>query len=269
MEARIHARVAAKIETKMIARCSGLSILHGRMRAQFGAFMMTKKKISDKAASGSSPGWILQIPLFLTSALAAVFLSSCASPGGRYGPGAGVFDTVIVDAGHGGRDQGAKACGGAPEKVLTLDTARRLATVLRAHDFHVIETRTGDNFVSLADRTAVSNRVGRAVFVSIHYNWVKRGGPHGIEIYYNDRRSIRLAANILKETLGAYHTANRGVKYRSLYVLRNNRRPAVLCELGFISCPGENHFLQSAAMRQQLAERVAAGVLAERAGRIP
>lgn len=201
--------------------------------------------------------------------LLAMVLSSCETTGGKYGPGAGVFDTVIVDAGHGGADQGAKSCHGAPEKVLTLDTARRLTAVLREHGLQVIETRQGDYSVPLCNRTAISNKSGRAVFVSIHYNWVKRSAPHGVEIYYSDIRSVRLAANILKETLGAYPTTNRGIKSRRLYVLRNNQKPAVLCELGFISSPGENRSIQSPKVRQHLAELVATGILAERAGRIP
>lgn len=209
------------------------------------------------------------LAVVLLSAIAALVLSSCESTGGNYGPGAGIFSTVIVDAGHGGHDQGAKACAGAPEKMLTLDTARRLAAVLRSRGVHVIETRTGDYFVTLGGRTAISNRSGQAVFVSVHYNWTKRRGAHGIEVYYNSRRSMRLAANILKETLGAYRTNNRGIKNRGFYVLRNNRRPAVLCELGFVSNPDDNRNLQSAAVRQRLAERIAAGILAEQAGRNP
>ncbi|MFZ4780159.1 MAG: N-acetylmuramoyl-L-alanine amidase family protein [Terrimicrobiaceae bacterium] len=209
------------------------------------------------------------LAVVLLSAIAAVFLSSCESTGGNYGPGAGNFSTVIVDAGHGGHDQGAKACAGAPEKMLTLDTARRLAAVLRSRGIHVIETRTGDFFVPLGGRTAISNRSSQAVFVSVHYNWTKRRGAHGIEVYYNSRRSMRLAANILRETLGAYRTNNRGIKNRGFYVLRNNRRPAVLCELGFVSNPDDNRNLQSAAVRQRLAERIAAGILAEQAGRNP
>ena len=212
---------------------------------------------------------LLTAALFLSSGLAAVLLTSCESIGGKYGPGAGFFDTVIVDAGHGGHDQGAKSVSGAPEKALTLDTAHRLAAVLRSNGVNVIETRPGDFFVTLGGRVAISNKTSRAVFVSVHYNWTKRKGAQGIEIYYNDRRSMRLAANILKETLGVYHTNNRGIKNRGFYVLRHNQRPAVLCELGFVSCPGDNRNLQSAEVRQHLAEKVAAGILAERAGRIP
>lgn len=207
--------------------------------------------------------------LLFTSVLASFFLTSCESVGGGYGPGAGIFDTVIVDAGHGGYDRGAKACFGSPEKMMTLDTARRLADVLRRNGLHVIETRPTDNFVTLGRRVAISNGSSRAVFVSVHYNWTQRSSAKGIEIYYNNRRSMRLAANILKASIGAYRTENRGIKNRGFYVLRNNRRPAVLCELGFVSNSGDNRNIQSPSVRQELAERVAAGILAERAGRQP
>ena len=205
----------------------------------------------------------------LAGALACGFLASCASTGGTYGPGAGFFNTVIVDAGHGAHDRGANAQSGSPEKLLTLDTARRLADILRRNGLHVIETRTSDYFVPLGGRVAVSNRTGQSVFVSVHYNWSSRRGARGIEIYYYSLRSKRLAANILRETLRAYPTENRGIKNRGFYVLRNNRRPAVLCELGFVSNPSDNANVQKPAVRQRLAERLAAGILAERAGRTP
>lgn len=202
-------------------------------------------------------------------ALASLLLVSCQSPTVGYGPGAGSFDTVIVDAGHGAHDRGARSCSGQPEKALALDTARRLADCLRRSGFHVIETRTTDVFIPLGGRVAISNRTGRTVFVSIHYNWARRTGARGIEIYYSTFRSKRLAANILREATRAYRTDNRGIKNRGFYVLRNNNRPAVLCELGFVSNPSDNANVQNPAVRQRLAERVAAGVLAERAGRQP
>ena len=91
----------------------------------------------------------------------------------------------------------------------------------------------------------------------------------GIEIFHFNPRSERLAANVLKETLRAYPTTNRGVKTARFHVLRNNRRAAILCELGFLSNPRDNSQVQKAAVRQRLAERIAAGILAERAGRSP
>ena len=193
--------------------------------------------------------------------LLAVIFAGCASP---YRQGAGPFNTVIVDAGHGGFDRGGRPVSGAPEKVLALDTAKRLANILRSKGFRVIETRTSDVFVPLGARTAISNRTGDSIFVSVHYNWAPRRGARGIEIYYYSPRSWRLASNVLRQTTRAYPTENRGVKHARFYVLRTNRRPAVLCELGFVSNPQDNRYLQNQTYRQRLAERIADGIVAER-----
>src|SRR5262245_23469343 len=113
--------------------------------------------------------------------LVAIMVTGCASP---YKQGAGEFNTVIVDAGHGGFDRGGRPVSGAPEKVLALDTAKRLAEVLRSKGFRVIETRKRDVFVPLSTRTALSSRTSNSIFVSIHYNWGRRRGARGVEIYY-------------------------------------------------------------------------------------
>ena len=205
------------------------------------------------------------IRLMLRAALCAVlfFVGGCASDLSSRGD-VGHFHTVIVDAGHGGSDRGARAVSGQNEKVLALDTAKRLARELRSRGFNVIETRQNDYFIPLGNRTDLANRTGSAIFVSIHYNWARRAGPRGMEIYYYNPRSRPLAANILQQVLRAYPTSNRGVKRNNYYVLRNNRRPAVLCELGFVSNPQDNRNVQSADCRQRLAERIADGIAASR-----
>lgn len=208
-------------------------------------------------------------------AFACLFLAGCGTvpqrpyiPGGKLQP-AGFFDTVVIDAGHGGHDSGARSVKGKREKELALDTARRVATMLRAAGLRVVETRTGDYFVKLDKRVSISNRQRNSIFVSIHYNWAKRSKARGIETFFYGGRSSRLAANIQKESLGAYRTENRGIKYRGFYVLRNNKRPAVLCELGFLSNAADNKIVQSAWTRQRLAKAIVDGILAEKAGRNP
>jgi len=213
--------------------------------------------------------WKSGIFLRLIVLAAAALLAGCAGFEGGYGSGAGHFDTVVIDAGHGAHDSGARAVSGSREKVLALDTSKRVAKILRSRGLRVIETRTSDRFVPLPQRVQISNRTGNAIFVSIHYNWSRRRGANGIEIYYFNPKSRRLAANVLKETLRGYRTTNRGVKTARFHVLRNNRRPAILCELGFLSNPSDNAQVQKAGVRQRLAERIAAGILAEKAGRIP
>ncbi len=200
-----------------------------------------------------------------------LFFSSCQTSPPYRGrlSGAGFFDTVIIDAGHGGQDRGAKAVQGNHEKILSLDIAKRVSRILRNSGLQVIETRKGDYFVTLDDRVAISNRSRNAVFVSLHLNWAKRTRASGVEAYFYSDRSSRLAANIQTEVLRAYGTKNRGIKPGRFYVLRNNRRPAVLVEMGFVSNPAENLELQKSSTRQKIAEAVARGILAEKSGRTP
>jgi N-acetylmuramoyl-L-alanine amidase len=109
----------------------------------------------------------------------------------------GLRAKIVLDPGHGGTDPGAE--GVATEKDVTLDVARRVAQLLedRMHA-EVVLTRSGDNTVPLAARTARANAEGADLFVSIHANAARSRRLHGIETYYlnntADRASIRLAA---------------------------------------------------------------------------
>jgi N-acetylmuramoyl-L-alanine amidase len=179
------------------------------------------------------------------------------------------FRTVIVDAGHGGYDNGAKARQGLPEKMLTLDVARRLKPLLEARGYRVVMTRTTDVFIPLGGRTAISNSHPDAAFVSIHFNCSPRRAADGVETYYYDRRSAPLASNILREIATCYGSHSRGVKYARFYVLHHNQRPATLLELGFVSNARENAKLQDPRVRQLLAERIAIGIAKGHGGRAP
>ena len=94
------------------------------------------------------------------------------------------FDTVVVDAGHGGPDHGARGQGGLVEKDLVLDIARRLAERLRAEGLRVVETRTDDQFVPLETRTSLANDARADLFISVHANSARSATPRGIETYF-------------------------------------------------------------------------------------
>lgn len=198
------------------------------------------------------------MPRVLFSALAvvaAVLFTGCATTP----QGVGRFTTVVVDAGHGGIDNGARGVDRSLEKKYTLDTAKRVERGLKARGYRVIMTRKGDYFVSLPNRAKISNRQRGAVFVSIHYNWAPRSAPCGVETYYYNSRSYPLAANIQRQM--AVVGINRGVKRARFHVLRNNARPATLVECGFLSNPSELRRIKSADHRQRIADAVVRGVV--------
>lgn len=92
---------------------------------------------------------------------------------------------IVVDAGHGGRDPGAVGPSGVLEKTVTLQLARKLARELEQNlNCEVILTRTGDTFLELEERTAIANKVGADLFISIHANANRSRRARGIETYY-------------------------------------------------------------------------------------
>ena len=123
-------------------------------------------------ASGVHGGaWLVLAALALGAAAPA------ASAGER-------FDTVVIDAGHGGSDVGAKGFSGSLEKDVALAVARNLAARLRARGLHVVMTRDADVRVPLEQRTAIANDARGDLFVSIHANASPDAEIHGSETYF-------------------------------------------------------------------------------------
>src|SRR6058998_3646963 len=89
------------------------------------------------------------------------FLGACATGRGPSETGtkdtSKSFTTVVVDAGHGGKDNGAYRKYGGAEKVATLDVAQRLQRKLRESQIRTVMTRSSDVFIELDDRVRMEN----------------------------------------------------------------------------------------------------------------
>jgi len=120
------------------------------------------------------------------------------TPESRLRVGERPVQTVMLDAGHGGRDPGAIGVGGVREKQITLKIAKALGSELTKRGFRVLYTRENDRTISLEERTAMAEAARADLFVSIHANSAPRRSVHGIETYYLDknheRHSLRVAA---------------------------------------------------------------------------
>lgn len=90
--------------------------------------------------------------------------------------------TIMIDAGHGGHDNGA-VYAGTKEKDLNLKIAKYLGDILKEQGFKVLYTRSTDEFVSLEDRTAMANLKKADMFISLHCNAHKNARIHGLEVY--------------------------------------------------------------------------------------
>jgi N-acetylmuramoyl-L-alanine amidase len=176
------------------------------------------------------------------------------------------FRTVVIDAGHGGKDNGAYRKFGGAEKIATLDVANRLDRKLRESQLKTVMTRSTDVFIPLDQRVAIENEQKNSIFVSIHFNDSRRRGIHGFETYYHSANSIDLADRIQSKLMTIPHSANRGVHTANFRVLRLAKYPAVLVECGFLSNRLEGGEARDSEYRETLADRIAEAIIEQRYG---
>jgi N-acetylmuramoyl-L-alanine amidase len=173
---------------------------------------------------------------------------------------AGSFSRVVIDAGHGGHDNGGQF-GYLYEKHLALDLSFRLQRYLEGKGIRCTLTRQRDVFVPLEDRPAVSNRIGRSIFISLHFNYVSYSGPAGTETFYFNAEGQKLASQIQNLVATGLGTPNRGVKFARFKVLRSCNTPGALVEGGFISSGKDRERVLDPRYRQRLAELIGDGIL--------
>ncbi len=174
------------------------------------------------------------------------------------------YSTIVLDAGHGGRDNGAK-WGGVPEKRLTLDVARRVRKILQKKGVRVIMTRNSDKQISISSRAAIANKYRNAMIVSIHFNAHRNTKITGIETFYASSRGRTIASRIQTRLMRKIRSKNRGIKFtKRLGILNKTRGAAVLVECGFISNAHERKRCNASWYRQIVAQQIANGILASR-----
>lgn len=208
----------------------------------------------------------MNVFLLCLATAAGLCLVSCAAPGGgrsEYGhrPGPKGFRTVILDAGHGGHDSGAKSrWTGQMEKDAAMDTVRRLRQELGGQ-FRVVLMREGDEFIALDERVRRANGYPEAILVSMHYN---HGGANtrGTETFYWRMDSYSLAKRIQRELAAVVPAEqnNGGLVRRRIRLTRNPQIPCVLVEGGYMSHAAESRLIADPGYRQRLARAVAKGI---------
>jgi N-acetylmuramoyl-L-alanine amidase len=197
--------------------------------------------------------------------------------------GAENVDTIILDAGHGGHDNGAWSVYGR-EKQYSLDVVFRTKKLLETAGFKIVLTRTTDVFVPLHERAAIANKYDNALFISVHFN--SGGAGTGLETYTLAPRGVpsmmadgprisdlelcagnaRDAENMALAT--ATHAAlvvksklyDRGIKRARFVVIRDIHIPGVLIEGGFMSNSYDAKVIATAEYRQQMATAIVTAI---------
>lgn len=170
--------------------------------------------------------------------------------------------TIVLDPGHGGKDDGTTGIDGIHEKSLTLSTAKAVEQELENAGANVIMTRTGDTYIPLQQRADDSNQNHADAFISFHYNWSYDPSVNGLtDFYYQTTKDSPLALDILKEVASTTGLKNDGTSFDSLEVIRNNTQPSTLIELGFLSNKQDDSVVENSTYPNEVAQGVYLGLL--------
>lgn len=196
--------------------------------------------------------------------------------------------TICLDPGHGGRDTGNRVAWHS-EKTYTLALASELRAQLKKAGYHVILTRTKDEYIDLPTRPEIANRNKADLFVSLHFNATKFGRDEvqGPETYcitpvgasstnargegseYGttpanqvETKSLLLAYEVQKSLVKNLDCPDRSVRRARFAVLRDAKMPAILVEGGYMTNPSEGREIFSSNYRQKLARAIVYGIQA-------
>jgi N-acetylmuramoyl-L-alanine amidase len=190
--------------------------------------------------------------------------------------GAEQIDTIVLDPGHGGHDNGAYSPYGW-EKQFSLDVANRARLLFQQAGYKVVMTRSTDTFVALEERVRFANRFKNALFLSIHFNSGGAGtgletftlAPRGVPSmaadgpritdlqlcpgHANDAENMALATATHAALVVRSKMYDRGIKRARFVVIRDIKIPGVLVEGGFLSNSYDAKLIATPDYRQQMA----------------
>lgn len=181
--------------------------------------------------------------------------------------------TLVLDAGHGGEDNGAIVdTGRFKEKDFTLSIVKKIKPILNKAGIKTILTRNTDSFYNPIDRSILIQQYHADLVVSIHGNFIEDKWAktlRGIEVYYDSANIYKNESKTLAENIfnGLKHIdsvpARRIMrKETGIYILRNALCPAVLVEAGYLTNPTEVKQLEKKTVQQQIASAIAKTLIA-------
>lgn len=170
---------------------------------------------------------------------------------------------VMIDPGHGGNDPGASSNDGKHyEKDMTLATGLAMKQKFEKHGLSVLMTRDKDEFVSLHRIGITSNESHADAFISLHYDSTAHPNEgSGTTTYYRHDNGKPLAKAVNDQIAGILPLPNRGYGKQDYQVLRENNKPAILIELGYMNNDLDAKYARSEKYHQYVSEAVYKGLL--------
>lgn len=168
---------------------------------------------------------------------------------------------IVIDPGHGGDDPGAVVTFSEKHEAdHTLTTALLLKKELENLGATVILTRESDKSVSLENRAQLSNREKANAFISLHFDSGPNSNASGTTGYYFTSTSENLAQTVNKYIARNLTLKSQGTKFQNFLVLRENKQPSILLELGYLNNPDDNKLIDSTEYQENIAKSIASAL---------
>lgn len=168
---------------------------------------------------------------------------------------------IVIDPGHGGDDPGAVVTFSEKHEAdHTLTTALLLKKELENLGATVILTRESDKSVSLENRAQLSNREKANAFISLHFDSGPNSNASGTTGYYFTSTSENLAQTVIKYIARNLTLKSQGTKFQNFLVLRENKQPSILLELGYLNNPDDNKLIESTEYQENIAKSIASAL---------
>jgi len=167
---------------------------------------------------------------------------------------------VVIDAGHGGKDFGAKHTTFL-EKELVSAISQKIAKINTDKNVKIYFTRTSDEFIELQKRVEMINEIKPNLLLSLHVNQNKNTETNGFEAYVSDKNSnFEKSEELAKKLVTLFENQTplkkRGVKKGMLYVLKKTEAPAIAFEIGFITNEKDRSYVCNEQGQTQIAQSI-------------
>ena len=184
--------------------------------------------------------------------------------------------TIVLDAGHGGRDNGCSGTNtGVAESELNLAVTKKLEKYLTDFGFNVVLTRKNNdglysNNVSnykkddMEKRAKIINDAKADMVISIHMNSFPSASEKGAQVFFDatNEESVNLANCIQKQFVSDLENARKEAQKGNYYILNCvDNIPTVIAECGFLTNPEEEQLLTSSEYQSKLAYSIMCGVI--------
>lgn len=168
--------------------------------------------------------------------------------------------TVVLDAGHGGKDPGASSLNGRWEKEYSLAIVLKVQKILAGDErIKLVLTRWDDSYPTLEDRVKIAKDAKADLFLSVHANSFT-AATNGTETYYTRADSLAFAQTMHAALVPATGLKDNGVRSKNLHVTRETTMPAALLEIGYLSNKTDEPQMWKEEFQNRVAQAIAKGI---------